>query len=470
MTIRGGGSPRDERSQAHPLAAEPAPSTPSGAQGGRTVGPTRRPANGDGRSGNGYPRNGSRGASGPRPATHGPLRFAIFLVVLVGITGLLAVTVLRPVASAALAGWALDNPSTWQLPFVGGIVEDALADELAAQASDDPSQVEWEVRDGDTVTTIGDRLLADGLIRSRPAFEFAAMQEGLGAKLEAGTFELRRDMTPPEVVDGLIENRIVVTSIDVTFREGLRLEQMTAKLQTIDSAVDPKTFYDLVTDPPASLLADYPWLQLPDGASLEGYLYPATYALRTDSLAPTSAEELVRAMLDEFLSEVGPERMDVAKDRGLTFREVLVLASIVEREAALDEERPLIAGVYQNRLDKRPYLLNADPTVIYASDTVALRELPFDEWKGYTFWKPLGRPLADVDLPEDLAGYNTYRERGLVPGPIASPTVASIDAALAPDTATGYYYFVLIPDSGGQHDFSKTFEEHKEKLRKYGYS
>jgi len=456
MTIRGGGRPRDTSSQAHPLDPESAPS-------GQT--PATRPANG-----RGYPRNGGRRPANDRDGHHGPLRFLAFVAVLVVVAGLLAVTVLRPVVATAMAGWAIDNPSTWRLPLVGDIVEEALADELATPASDDPAVVEWAVRSGDTVATIGDRLLEDGLIVSRPAFEYAAFQKALGDKLEAGTFTLRRDMTPPEVVDGLIENRVVITSVDVTFREGLRLEQMTAKLQTIESGVDPQAFYDLATKPPPELTADYPWLELPEGASLEGFLYPATYALRTDSLGPTDAEALVRAMLDTFYREVGDGRLNVPADRGLSFYEVLVLASIVEREAALDEERPLIGGVYQNRLDKRPYLLNADPTVIYAADTVALGELPFDDWQAYTFWKPLGRPLAEVELPEDLAPYNTYRVPGLVPGPIVSPSVASIDAALAPDTSDGYFYFVLIPDGGGRHDFSRTFEEHQEKLRKYGYS
>lgn len=457
MTIRGGGRPRDTTSQAHPLDPDP------GAGGADSRGTRSRDA------GNGYPRNGGRRPPSAPSGQHGPFRFLLFLVVLVAAVGLLAMTVLRPLVASALAGWAIDNPSTWQMPFVGGIVEEALADELATPASSDPSIVEWPVRSGDTVDSVGDRLLDDGLILSRPAFEFAALQESLAEKLEAGTFTLRRDMTPVEVVDGLIENRVVVTSVDVTFREGLRIEQMTAKLQTIESGVDPQAFYDLATKPPAALVADYPWLALPEGATLEGFLYPATYTLRTDSLGPTDAEDVIRAMLDKFHEEVGDGRLVVPEARGLSFYEVLVLASIVEREAALDDERPIIAGVYQNRLGKRPYLLNADPTVIYASDTVALSEMPFDDWQGYTFWKPLGRPLAEVDLPEELAPYNTYRVPGLIPAPIVSPSVASIDAALAPDTSDGYFYFVLIPDSGGRHDFSKTFEEHKEKLRKYGY-
>jgi UPF0755 protein len=229
--------------------------------------------------------------------------------------------------------------------------------------------------------------------------------------------------------------------------------------------VDPAEFHAIASDPPEALLADYPWLELPEGASLEGYLYPATY----DIGRKTTAESLVRDMLDTFYDRVGQERIDVPEARSLSFHEVLTLASIVEREAQLDEERATIAGVYQNRLNKK-MLLNADPTVIYGADTVELSEMGQAEWQSYVFWAPLGVPLAEVKLPKELAGYQTYQKRGLIPGPIVSPSVASIDAALEPDTESGYLYFVAIPDGNGAHDFSKTLKEHQRKLREYGYS
>jgi cell division protein YceG involved in septum cleavage len=112
-------------------------------------------------------------------------------------------------------------------------------------------------------------------------------------------------------------------------------------------------------------------------------------------LPDTTPEELIRLMLDKFAANVG-ERMDVPGDRGLSFYQVLALASIVEKEARLDEERPLIAGVYQNRIDGikgvTTRLLNADPTVFYAIDTVELDKLPFDQWQEYAFWNPPGVP------------------------------------------------------------------------------
>jgi UPF0755 protein len=163
--------------------------------------------------------------------------------------------------------------------------------------------------------------------------------------------------------------------------------------------------------------------------------------------------------------------MAVAESRGMTFYQIVTLASIVEREAVLDEERPLIAGVFQNRLSAggARSILGADPTVFYALDTVALDEMPFEDWQRFTFWLPPGVGLSDVTVREDLQGYQSYQVRGLPPGPICTPSVASIDGALAPDTTDGYFYFLAIPDGGGAHAFAKTQAEHDENRRKYGY-
>jgi UPF0755 protein len=179
-------------------------------------------------------------------------------------------------------------------------------------------------------------------------------------------------------------------------------------------------------------------------------------------------------MLDKFIATVGEERLAVPEERGLTFFQVLTLASIVEREAVLDAERALIAGVYQNRIDRipgvKPGLLNADPTVIWAADTVALDELDFDEWQRYVFWTVPETALADLVLPEALVGYNTYTQAGLPPGPIATPTLASIDAALAPDTEEKYIYFLAIPEGDGAHVFARNLDEHNANREEYGYN
>jgi UPF0755 protein len=442
VTLRGGGRPRDPAPQAHPI------------DGSEAVAPMRQSVGSSRRVG-----------SRPERARRSSLRGITFLLVGgIAVLALLALVV-WPIVTGAIGDWAVANPTTWRLPIVGDMAGQRLAPQLEQKASADPSTVEWQVQSGDTVQAVADRLVADGLVLSKPAFLFAAYQEGLAGKLMAGTFRLRHDMTPPEVVQALISARIVIPTLDITFREGLRLEQITAKLETIDSTIDPKAFYDLAEHPTPELLADYPWLDLPEGASLEGFLYPATYTIRTDR---TTAEDLIRMMLDAFYAKVGPD-LSVPSSRGLSFYQVLTLASIVEHEAALDVERPLIAGVYQNRLDPKIWplgLLQSDPTVFYVNDTLQLEQLPFDEWQRYVFWDKLEQKLP-ATLPADVAGYNTYTHKGLPPGPICSPALPSILAALEPDTSTGYLYFVAKGDGSGTSAFAKTNAEHQANVKKY---
>jgi UPF0755 protein len=419
-------------------------------------------------------RRNSRGSGGGGSGLWGLVRFLVFAVVLGAVVLGVLLTVLRPVARVAVVGWAYDNASALRIPFVADLVREDLGDSLKLPASTDPAIVEFNVVAGDTPLTLATRLKAQGLIRDERAFIFLAVERNLASRLREGTFLLRANMTPEQVVTGVVDNRLVIRTLAVTFREGLRIEQMTAKLQTIESAVDPKAFYDLAQNPTAELLGAYPWLNLPEGRSLEGYLYPATYTLTVDGgtrRPPTTAMDLVKAMLDKFHS-VAANLLEVPAERGLSFFQVLTLASIVEREAVLDEERPLIAGVYQNRLNGYKgiaKILNADPTVIYAVDTMALAKLPFEEWKTYSFWNVPGTPMGSVEVTPELVGYQTYRSAGLIPGPIVSPSLASIQAALNPDTGAGYLFFLAIPDRSGAHVFSKTQAEHDANKRKYGY-
>jgi UPF0755 protein len=403
------------------------------------------------------------------------LAFSGVLAAVVLVTGL---TVLRPVARAAVTGWAWDNPTALKLPFVADLVREDLGDALTAPNPGSSDETIFTVESGDTLASLAARLKAGGYITDERAFIFQGIQDGLGPLLKAGDFVLRGDMTLTELQGAILTAKLVVQSVDVTFREGIRLEQMTALLSTIDSKVDAAAYYDLVKHPPATLLADFPWLAaagLPDGASLEGFLFPATYTLVTGSnggpVRITDAASLVRMQLTKFYDEVGPDRMAVPESRGMTFYEVVTLASIVDHETAAPAERALVAGVYQNRLDGYKgvaKVLNADPTVIWAVDTATLADLPLDQWKDFYFWEVPKTKMADVKVPKALQGYQTYQVAGLIPGPISTPTVAAIDAALKPDTASGYLYFVAIPNTG-THAFAKTLAEHTANLKKYGY-
>ena len=414
--------------------------------------------------------NGGRGFRLP-----GIIRFLLFAGVLAGIVLIVLLTALRPLARAGIVDWAWQNPSSiGRFPFVGDFVREDLGAALTTPAGTDATEAVFVVNEGDNIFRIAPRLNTEGFITNDRAFLYAALTGSLNDQLSAGTFLLRGNMTPAEVADALISARVTVTTADITFREGLRIEQMTALLQTIESAIDPQEFYDLATKPSAELLAEYAWLTLPEGASLEGFLYPDTYEIITVAAGGgqpvTRAEDLIRLLLDRFEEVVTTERMNVPEERGMTFYEIVTLASIVEHEAIVDEERALIAGAYQNRLDGlhgEPKILNADPTITYATDSIALESLPFEQWQEYFFWK-VPANLAEVQLPEKYAGYQTYQRAGLIPGPISTPSVKSIEAALAPDQDDEYLYFVAIPDKQ-THAFAKTLAEHEANLRKYGY-
>jgi len=376
-------------------------------------------------------------------------------------------TVLRPLTRSMVVGFADANPGALGLPFVAGFVREDLGQPMTAPASADSTEVEFTVTAGETAAGIAGRLVDESLLRDPRAFLLIAIDRGVTGQLDAGTFLLRRNLTPDQLVGTLLEAKD--PSFVIQFRTGLRLEQMTAYIQARPDEIatlemDAADFLALVRTPPKELLDDYPWLDLPKGATLEGYQAAGAYRVLPD----TTAEELVRKMLDRFIENVGLARIEAAKAAGRSFHEVLTLASLVERETSREDEKALVAGVYQVRMD-RDNLLNGDPTVIWGVDLLALQGLDLAKWPQYSFWNVPAEPMASIGFPKAIAGYQTYRSRGLFPGPICTPTAASIDAALAPDTKAKYLYFVAIPGGDGAHDFSRTYEEHLEKLKKYGY-
>ena len=464
MTIRGGGNPRDDRGaaperplMAHRLdevATQPPPTRSTGGSGRRsgTVSASEL---------------AQRRAGGSGRAT---LRFVLLLVVAAGLVLALLVTIGRPLVRGVVTGLAGENPGTLGIGFVADMVREDLGAALTDPAGSGTTDVPFVVEPGDTTATIAARLVDAGVLRDPRAFVLISLERNVSTSYHAGSFVARQTMTPDQLVTALLTppaDPHVVLSI----RTGLRLEQIAALIQAkpADRGIDRLTmsamaFLDLVRTPPAALLKDYPWLQIPKGGSLEGYLAAGDYRLLPDA----SPDDLVRMMLDNFLAEVGPDRMKVAASRGLTWYEVLTLASIVEREARLDSERPMIAGVLQNRLNPHAEtvgFLGSDPTVFYVNDTLQLAKIAVAEWVGYTFWAPFPGTLP-ASLPSDLAAYNTYTAKGLPPGPLCTPTVVSIDAALNPDTKGGYLYFLAKKD--GTTVFAKTYAEHKKNIQMYG--
>jgi UPF0755 protein len=219
-----------------------------------------------------------------------------------------------------------------------------------------------------------------------------------------------------------------------------------------------------VRRPPADLLNQYEFLaDLSRDRTLEGYLYPDTYRV----FANIDARAMVELLLDTFASRYSAEIAEAIEAQGLSVDEAVALASIVEREAVLEEERPRIAGVYLNRINnpegETVGLLNADPTLQYALATREHRDAAVDAWGSLEWWPQLQVGGAQVELPRRLSGYQTYLNPGLPPTPIASPRISSLEAVAFADTDSGNLYFVAGCPGGqrdGSHYFARTLAEH----------
>lgn len=364
-----------------------------------------------------------------------------------------------------LVSASLRSPALLSLPLLGDIVVERLGDRISAPAGSDTTLVTVEIAAGSSSSEIAAQLYEAGLIGDETGFIVAVSRAGLEGGLQAGLFQVAASMTPSEIAVALTQP-YREPAIAVQLRAGLRLEQIVAQIGTLDLPFTQRELLDLLRAPSAEILADYDWLDLPTGSTLEGRLGAGTFNVPVSA----TADRFVRMLLDRFAEEVPAELRGSAPD-GRSFHEVLTMASIVEREAALDEERPRIAGVYAYRLQQGIGLF-ADPTIIWVGDSAALRNLKLEKWQAYEFWTFPEQPyvgLVPPRVPKDLVPWNTFVRGGLPPTPICSPSRASIEAALTPDTSRKEMYFVLIPGANGRHDFSQTLAEHEAKARKYGW-
>jgi UPF0755 protein len=414
------------------------------------------------------------------PRFHGRrslLGFALFTIVLAGLVSSGLYFVARPIIVGGIVDWAAGNATAQQLPFVAQIVRGELGTKLTAPVdATDQAAIVIIIGAGETPAAIGEALVAVGAIVDARAFVFDAIQRGVTDQFQIGRHVVSRSMTVDQIVSALITPPVAPPSVRITFREGLRIEQMVAKMEYLEAnPVDPTAplamnvaqFYDLVEHPPAELLASYKWLALPAGGSLEGFLFPATYDVAPD-ITPV---ELVGLLLDAFASHAPPGLLALPPAR---IYEIVEVASLVEAEAKVDADRALIAGVYFNRLNPKLWptgLLDAAPTLNYANDSVWLATNPISSWVTYTFWNSVqaSGPLSQVVFPGELAAFNTYHHAGLPPTPIDSPSAASLVAAMTPDTADGYLYFLVKNDGSGTHAFAKTKAEQDANAKKYGY-
>jgi UPF0755 protein len=290
-----------------------------------------------------------------------------------------------------------------------------------------------EIPPGSSTRAIGDRLVAAGIVRDPLTFRAALSLSGEARRLKAGEYRFDSPMTPADVIAKLARGDVFV--VNFTVPEGLTIAEV-AKLFESHGFGTASSFVEAAGN--ASLIHELD----PAARDLEGYLFPETYPLSRHA----QAAKVVATMVDRFDKTFNADMRAAAQKRGLTVRQVVTLASIVEKETAKAEERPLVAGVYTNRL-RIGMPLQCDPTVIYALTKA-------------------GRYNGNIhkdDLSIDSA-YNTYRYPGLPPGPIASPGKASLEAALNPSD-TAFLYFVSRND--GSHEFARSLEEHNRNVQRF---
>lgn len=278
---------------------------------------------------------------------------------------------------------------------------------------------------GMSARQIGEKLQRMGLVRRAWAFEWVVRWRGWGGQLKPGEYELSPSMSPLRIARLIAEGRVATTW--VTIPEGYTVRQI-ADLLHERGIADKEEFLRLATTQGETFKASFP---LPK--NLEGYLFPNTYRLPRG----TGARSAIQAMVSLLESQVYQRYRNEIERSGFTFHEILTIASLIEREAKVPEDRALISAVIRNRL-KRGMRLEIDATVLYA----------------------LGRHKSRVvyrDLEVD-SDYNTYRRSGLPPGPIANPGIACVEAALRP-ASVDYLYYVARPD--GSHIFTRSLQEHR---------
>jgi UPF0755 protein len=297
--------------------------------------------------------------------------------------------------------------------------------------------------------------LADAHVVDHPSwFRIYVTHKGMASRLRTGTYQLRDDMTPKEVLAALVKG-VEEQDLTVTIPEGKSYKEA---FEILASLGIPAADFDKVGRDPQ-------WLKNEgiDGDTPEGYLFPDTYRFKKTASAKDILEAMVkrhRVVYEELRKRHGQKLADLQAGLKLGDREIVIMASLVEKETSDAKERPRIAGVFYNRLRSSKFpsrRLETDPTIRYGCEVLGANTQPCKDWD------PKGRlhkpQLTDADNP-----YNTYTHAGLPPGPICNPGKAALDAAMGPEK-TDYLFFVAKDEKS--HDFSKTFEEHDAKVKKY---
>lgn len=288
---------------------------------------------------------------------------------------------------------------------------------------------------GSSVREIAQLLEQEGLIRDATVFRYYVRAKGVGSRLQAGEYRFAVGATIDQLLAKMVNGDVVKNTVRFTIPEGWTVEQIADSLAE-KGLVDKQEFLREVNEGDFSQFPFVAEIPAAEGRKyrLEGYLFPETYEVEKGA----TAHEIIARMLAQFAKELQPEWQEALKERQLSIHEAVTLASIVEREVVVDAERPIVAGVFFNRL-RDQWLLESCATIQFI----------------------LGKQ-RDRILYEDLkveSPYNTYLHPGLPPGPIASPGRASLAAVVEP-AQHDYYFFVTKKDGSSEHYFSRTYEEH----------
>lgn len=292
------------------------------------------------------------------------------------------------------------------------------------------TSVQIEIPRGASTAEIAHRMAAAGVVANANMFRVQARFANADGDLKAGVYDLVAGLSYAQAIDELTKGPRIKYAT-VTIPEGFVIDQIAARLE-VEAGIPSSEFLALAKGGAGEFASDHPYLESVYAGSLEGYLFPKTYRIKEGS----TARDVAEMMLDQFDKEIATIDVGPAEARGLSLEEVVTIASIIEREAQLDKERPLVSSVIENRLNKG-MRLEICATIEYV--------LPGTRFR-----------LQNSDLKIE-SPYNTYLHDGLPPGPIANPGLESLKAAIAP-AETDYVYYVLT-GKDGSHTYTKDFDE-----------
>lgn len=295
--------------------------------------------------------------------------------------------------------------------------------------------VTFRIEQGESASSISIQLQESGLIRNAGSFQIFLVYAGLDTHIQAGVYSLDPSKSAIEIAKKLQDAS--PEEITFTILPGWRIEEIAASLPTSGLSISPDDFTKTANNTPFGIPLGDPD---PSITSTEGFLYPGTYKFKRS----ISLDEMIESILQNFDANVDKSIREGFEHQGLTLLQGVTLASIVQREAVVEDEQPIIASVFFNRL-KAGMKLESDPTVQYALGFNAIQQ---------TWWT---NPLSAADLKVDSA-YNTYLYAGIPPGPISNPGLSALQAVAFP-AQTPYYYFRARCDSSGRHNFATTLEE-----------